>query len=597
MALRIEDYALVGDCQTAALVGRDGSIDWLCLPRFDSGACFAALLGTPDNGRWLLAPEQPAKRITRRYVDDTLVLETTFETESGAASVTDFMTLREGPPELIRIVEGKSGEVRMQMELVIRFDYGSVIPWVQRAEGGIVAVAGPHTLRVLSPVDMRVHNFKTEARFTVREGQKVPFNLTWFPSHRTTPTIVDCLEAQSVTEKWWRDWSSQCTYAGEWRDTVVRSLITLKALTYRPTGGIVAAPTTSLPEKMGGVRNWDYRFCWLRDATFTLQTLMDSGYVEEARAWREWLLRAVAGTPEQVQIMYGLSGERRLTEIELGWLPGYEGSAPVRIGNGAYGQAQLDVFGEVMDTMYQCRRVGLDPSPNAWNLQRVLLQHLETVWDKPDSGLWEIRGPERRYTYSEIMAWVAMDRAVKEVEQFGMEGPVDRWRALRQKIRDEVCRKGYDSDQGTFVQSYGSKELDASLLLIPVVGFLPASDPRVRGTVAAIRRHLTTPEGFVYRYRAKPEVDHLPAGEGAFLLCTFWLVDSLALAGEWQEARRLFENVLSVRNDVGLVSESYDIGATRLVGNFPQAYSHVGLVNSAHNLTSFKGPAEQRSGG
>lgn len=593
MPARIEEYALIGDCETAALVARDGSIDWLCFPRFDSGACFAALLGTPEHGRWLLAPAGPIRTIRRRYRPGTLILETDYETDSGCVTLIDWMPLRTVVPDVMRIVEGRSGQVPMRMELVIRFDYGWIVPWVRHTARGIRAIAGPDTLYCRTDVELRGENLHTVANFTVSAGQRVPFTLTWSPTHRPEPGEREAEQSLRETEAWWREWSDRCTYQGEWRDAALRSLITLKALTYAPTGGVVAAVTTSLPEQLGGVRNWDYRYCWLRDATFTLYALMSGGYTEEACAWREWLINAVAGNPSEIQIMYGLAGERRLTELELGWLPGYEGASPVRIGNAAYNQHQLDVYGEVTDALYLARRVGLDPSENAWRVQQALLHFLETDWDKPDEGIWEVRGPRRHFTHSKVMAWVAMDRAVKAVERFGLEGPVEQWRRLRKVIHDQVCRSGFDRELNAFVQYYGSKDLDASLLMLPLVGFLPATDPRMRGTVAAIQQRLMR-DGFVDRYPTHPDVDGLPPGEGAFLICTFWLADNLALQGRYIEARAIFERLLALRNDVGLLSEEYDPQTRRLVGNFPQAFSHVGLINTARNLTWVGGPAEDR---
>jgi GH15 family glucan-1,4-alpha-glucosidase len=594
MPLPIEDYALIGDCQTAALVGRDGSIDWFCAPRFDSQACFAALLGTPENGRWLLAPAGEVRRVERQYRPGTLVLETVFMTDEGEVAVIDFMPPRSDVPDLIRIVEGRRGRVPMRMELIIRFDYGSAVPWVRRVERGISAIAGPDMLALRADVELEGADLHTVSRFDVAEGQRVPFDLTWHPSHRHRPPELDADKSLDITDRWWRDWSIRCKSEGNWCEAVRRSLITLKALTYAPTGGIVAAATTSLPEQIGGVRNWDYRFCWLRDATFTLYALMLAGYQEEAVAWREWLLRAVAGEPARMQIMYGLSGERRLTEWEVPWLPGYEGSAPVRTGNGAHGQHQLDVYGEVMDSLHQCRRFGLEASGPAWGLQTALTEFLESNWRLPDEGIWEVRGPRRNFTHSKVMAWVAFDRAVKAIYQYGHEGPADRWRAIRDAIHAEVCREGFDPEQGAFVQSYGSKHLDAGLLVIPMVGFLPPTDPRFIGTVGAIERGLME-DGFVRRYVADPEVDGLPPGEGAFLLCTFWLADALALIGRIDDARRVFNRLLAIRNDVGLLSEAYDPMSRRLLGNFPQAFSHIGLINTAYNLgPGMVGPAEQR---
>jgi len=593
MPSRIEDYALVGDCQTVALVAHDGSIDWLCLPRFDSGACFAALLGTPEHGRWLVAPDTEVRAVRRQYRDGTLVLETEFETGSGTVAVIDYMPIRSQVADVVRIVEGRRGQVPMRMELVMRFDYGSIVPWVQQVDGGISAIAGPDRLRLITPVTLKGEDFKTVAAFTVSEGQRVPFTLTWFPSHHDPPEDLDPEESLKWTTTWWREWSGRCQSNGRWHEPVRRSLITLKALTYAPTGGIVAAPTTSLPERIGGIRNWDYRYCWVRDATFTLYALVNAGYVEEARAWREWLLRAVAGVPAQAHIMYGVGGERRLPELELPWLPGYEGSAPVRIGNGAHGQFQLDVFGELLDAMHQCWRAGLAPGEAGWRVERALLEYLESVWDQPDMGIWEVRGPRRHFTHSKMMAWVAVDRGVKGIEAFGLAGPLERWRAIRAEIHEQVCREGYDAGRGAFVQFYGSKLVDASLLMMPLVGFLPAEDARVRGTVEAIERELTT-DGFVARYETVPEVDGLPPGEATFLLCSFWLADNLALLGRHDDAVRLFERLLATRNDVGLLSEGYDVNAGRLLGNFPQAFSHIGLVNTARNLSRSGGPAQQR---
>ncbi|HEX2502132.1 MAG TPA: glycoside hydrolase family 15 protein [Methylomirabilota bacterium] len=593
MPARIEDYALIGDCQTAALVARDGSIDWLCLPRFDSGACFAALLGTPDHGRWRIAPAAAVRRTRRRYRGDSLVLETEHEVDGGAIRVIDCMSPRTTVPDLVRIVEGVRGRVPVRSELAIRFDYGSVVPWVRRTERGIRAIAGPDTLLLRTGVPLRGENYTTVGDFTVAPGERVAFDLTWCSTLDIEPEDSDPIETVEHTERWWRDWAARCRYDGPWRAAVARSLVTLKALTYAPTGGIVAAPTTSLPERLGGVRNWDYRFCWIRDATFTLYALMLGGYVDEAQAWREWLLRAVAGMPSQIQIMYGLSGERRLTELELGWLPGYEGAAPVRIGNAAYRQRQLDIFGEVMDALHVARREGLPTDENTWRVQRDLLRYLETVWAEPDEGIWEMRGPRRHFTHSKVMAWVALDRAVKGVERFGLEGDAARWRALRDTIHAEVCEKGYDPDRRTFVQYYGGTDPDASLLMMPLVGFLPPSDPRVRGTVAAVERELMH-DGFVLRYRTRPDVDGLPPGEGAFLACTFWLADNLVLLGREADARAIFERLLGLANDVGLLSEQYDPAARRLTGNFPQAFTHVSLINTACNLAGLPGPADHR---
>ncbi|HKA06349.1 MAG TPA: glycoside hydrolase family 15 protein [Gemmataceae bacterium] len=595
MALRIEDYALIGDCQTAALVGKDGSIDWLCLPRFDSGACFAALLGTPDHGRWKLAPKGDVKAVRRKYRDDTLVLETEFETAEGTAAVIDFMPARDRDPNLVRIVEGRRGRVRMESELILRFDYGSIVPWVHRTDCGISAIAGPDSVSVTSPVPMRGEDFTTVAEFDVGPGEQFPFSLGYHPSHRPGTMIPDSRFALQDTEAWWREWTKRCTYDGPYRDAVVRSLTALKALTYEPTGGIVAAPTTSLPEHVGGVRNWDYRFCWLRDATLSLLALINCGYTDEAGAWRSWLMRAVAGDPGTTQIMYGLAGERRLTEWEVSWLPGYEDSRPVRIGNAAHGQLQLDVYGEVFDALYQSRQAGLAPMDDGWRVSRKLLQWLAENWQLPDEGIWEVRGPRQDFVHSKVMAWVTFDRAVKAVERFGRDGPVDEWRAIRDAIHQQVCERGFDQKRNTFVQAYGSAALDASLLYIPLVGFLPPNDPRVRGTVAAIEKGLMH-DGFVARYDTRVTEDGLPPGEGTFLPCTFWYADNLALQGRRDEAAEIFERLLALRNDVGLLSEEYDPKSRRLVGNFPQAFTHIGLVNTALNLCQPAAcPAGQRA--
>ena len=583
MAALIEDYGLIGDLQTAALVSRHGCIDWLCLPRFDSGAVFAALLGDSENGHWTIQPAGEFRSPGRRYVLDTLVLETDLETSSGAVRLIDFMPPRGETPDVVRIVEGVRGRVEMRMELVLRFDYGSIIPWVRNLDGTLVGVAGPDAVSLRTPLRLEGRDMRTYAAFTVAEGDRVPFVLTWFPSHRPLPEPVEPEEALTETLRYWADWTGRCDHVGDWHDDIHRSLLTLKALTYGPTGGIVAAPTTSLPEALGGVRNWDYRYCWLRDATLTLVALVNSGYVEEAGAWRDWLLRTIAGSPSALQIMYGVAGERRLTEVELPWLAGYEGSKPVRIGNAASAQRQLDVYGEVADAFYQARRRGLVPSDDAWGLTNKLFDWLESGWHEPDEGIWEVRGPKRHFTHSKVMAWVAFDRAVKMVEEFGREGPVDRWRAAREDIRDEVLRNGYDAGRGTFVQSYGADRLDASLLMIPLVGFLPPSDPRVVGTVDAIQRELLR-DGLVERYHADVEnlgVDGLPPGEGVFLPCSFWLAEVLVLQSRRDEAVELFERLLSLRNDLGLISEEYDPDRRRLVGNFPQAFTHLALVETA----------------
>ena len=593
MPLRIEDYALIGDCETAALVGRDGSIDWLCVPRFDSPACFAALLGTPEHGRWLIAPAGPIRQVRRRYRPGTLVLETEFETDAGVVAVIDCMPVRTETPHVVRFVEGKRGTVPMRFELVIRFDFGSLIPWVRSGDDGIVAIGGANGLRLRTPVPLEGKEFTTVAEFSVAPGECVPFTLTWFPSHKREPSAPDADVAIRETEAWWKEWSGRCGYSREWVDPVVRSLITLKALTYAPTGGLVAAVTTSLPEQPGGSRNWDYRYCWLRDATFALYALMAGGYMEEAKAWRTWLVRAVAGRPDHAQILYGVTGERLLTEWELPWLPGYEGSAPVRVGNAASTQFQLDVYGEVADSLYCASRAGIPPDENAWRVKRAMTEFVASVWKDPDEGIWEVRGPRRQFTHSKVMAWVAVDRAVKAVEQFGQEGPVKRWRRLRAAIHADVCKHGFDPGLGAFVQYYGSELLDASLLMIPLVGFLPADDPRVLGTVKAIQKHLMS-DGLVARYHTVPDVDGLPPGEGAFLPCTFWLADNLALQGRVDEAREIFQRLLSLQNDVGLLSEEYDPVSRRMLGNFPQAFTHVGLINTAWNLDRNEGPAVQR---
>jgi len=595
LASRIEQYAVIGDTQTAALVADDGSVDWLCKPRFDSGACFAALLGDKHNGRWLIAPVGGHRAKRRAYRQGTLVLETEFETADGAVRIIDFMPIRDRTVDVVRIVEGVRGHVPMHMELIIRFDYGSIVPWVRSVDGDLRAVAGPDALVMRTPVTVHGEDKTTRAHFTVSEGDQVPFVLAWHSSHEAPPPPLDTHDALARTTRWWERWSARTTYKGDWADTVNRSLITLKALTYAPTGGIVAAATTSLPEWPGSVRNWDYRFCWLRDATFTLYSLMTAGYVEEARAWRQWLLRAVAGEPAELQIMYGAAGERRLTELELGWLAGYESSSPVRIGNAASEQFQLDVYGEIADATYQSRHAGVgDEDDDAWQMYRALLGFLEEAWQRPDEGIWEVRGPRQHFTHSKVMAWVAFDRAVKIVEEFGERGPVKQWRSLRDQVHAEVCAQGYDADRGAFVQAYGSKHLDASLLMIPLVGFLPASDERVRNTLAAIQRELTV-EGLVLRYSTGVVADGLPAGEGVFLPCSFWFADNLALMGRIDEARAMFERLVGLANDVGLLAEEYDPVAKRLLGNFPQAFTHVGLVNTACNLASTAGPARQRA--
>ncbi|MGH9502677.1 MAG: glycoside hydrolase family 15 protein [Terriglobales bacterium] len=601
MSLPIEDYSMIGDCHTAALVSKHGSIDWLCFPYFDSAACFAALLGTEEHGRWLISPAEPVRNLRRRYREGTLILETEFETDSGSVLLVDCMTPPNNLPELLRMVVGKRGQVPMKLELVIRFDYGSVVPWVRRTDSGISAIAGPDMLSLRTQVPLRGENLKTLAEFTVKEGQSVAFDLTWYQSHRDEPSPLNVAEEIQNTESWWREWSDCCSYQGKWHDAVKRSLITLKALTFLPTGAIAAAPTTSLPEQIGGVRNWDYRFCWVRDATLTLNALLNAGYLDEAREWREWLLRAVAGSPSELNIVYGLRGERRLTELELPWLPGYAGSVPVRTGNAAYKQFQLDIFGEVANTLFQCRQAGLQPNREIGEgIVQSLLEFLETGWEKPDDGIWEMRGPRRHFTHSKVMAWVAVDRAVQSRELGWISGEVNRWRTLRDTIHQQVCSEGFDTEMNSFVQYYGSKHLDASLLMIPLVGFLPADDKRVLGTVKAIEAGLMQ-DGFVARYTVDPSVDGMPHGEGQFLACSFWLVDNYGLQGRQDDAEQLFERLLAIRNDVGLLSEEYDPAAKRLLGNFPQAFSHIGLVNSAFNLTRgirHLGPtAGKKSGG
>ncbi|MEV0375149.1 glycoside hydrolase family 15 protein [Streptomyces sp. NPDC050636] len=594
----LEDYALIGDLQTAALVSRKGSIDWLCLPRFDSAACFAALIGGKDNGHWRLAPKSSDARPQRSYRGHSLVLDTVWETPTGSVKVTDFMPQRDRMPDVVRIVEGLRGRVEMHGVLRLRFDYGRVVPWVRHHQGCRVAIAGPDSVWLRTPHECRTYgkDFSTRSEFTVAAGERTAFVLTWHPSHEPRPRQVDPFESLDATLEDWHAWSGRCRYNGPHRNAVIRSLITLKALTYAPTGGIVAAPTTSLPEELGGVRNWDYRYCWLRDASLTLNSLISAGYLEEAGAWRDWLLRAVAGAPEDLQIMYGLAGERRLPEFELPWLTGYAASAPVRIGNAAVEQCQLDVYGEVLDSFHIARTAGLPSEPHAWNIQRALVDYLESTWRDPDEGLWEIRGPRRHFVHSKVMAWVAADRAIRAVEAYPkLRGNVERWRAMRSDIHREVCERGYDAERGTFTQSYGSVELDAATLLIPRVGFLPAGDPRVTGTIETVRRELSlphslkgmggTPIGLVRRYSTEGRsVDGLPGGEGAFLVCSFWLADALAMIGRRDEARALFERLLALRNDVGLLSEEYDPAARRQLGNFPQAFSHIGLVGTAFGL-------------
>ncbi len=590
----IEDYALISDCQTAALVGRDGSVDWLCWPRFDSGACFAALLGGPEHGRWLIAPKDPGARVARGYWDGSLILMTTFETTEGVVELVDFMPPGDGESSLIRLVRGVSGSVVLHTEIALRFDYGSIVPWVERLDedGGLSAIAGPAKVVLRTPVQLCGRNFVTYGDFTVRAGDVVPFVLSYGPSHQPLAQKICAESALRGTKAFWRDWSDRCAPAGPWTQTVKQSLAVLKGLIYAPTGGIVAAPTTSLPEQAGGVRNWDYRYCWLRDATFTLQALGNAGYYDEARDWRNWLLRAVAGRPDQLQIMYGLAGERQLTEWEVPWLPGFQGASPVRIGNAAATQLQLDVYGEIADAIFQARLHGLPSHPRDDAIAQAQCAHLETVWREPDDGIWETRGPRQHFTHSKVMAWVAFDRAVKAAEQLGLAGPVDRWRAVRDEIHADVCRNGFDPDLGSFVQAYGSKALDASLLLLPIVGFLPPTDPRIIGTVSAVEHRLMV-DGLVLRYDTGNTKDGLPPGEGAFLACSFWFVDNLVLQGRCFEAFAMFERLLALQNDVGLLAEEYDPRLECQMGNFPQAFSHVALVNTAYSLARWWASVEQ----
>jgi GH15 family glucan-1,4-alpha-glucosidase len=596
---RIEDYGLIGDCETAALVGRDGSIDWLCWPAFDSDACFASLLGTRENGRWLIAPAGELVRSSRRYWHNTLILETRFETDSGIVAVIDFMPPRGRASDVVRLVRGVEGKVTMRMELVIRFGFGADIPWVRRNEdGALLAICGPDMTVLRTPVENCGKDMTTVAEFEVNESETVPFVLTYGPSHLPLPEPINPAQALQDTEDFWTEWCSRCTYDGESRDLVMRSLITLKALTYAPTGGIVAAPTTSLPEKLGGARNWDYRFCWLRDATFTLLALMNSGYTEEASAWHDWLLRAVAGSPDNMQIMYGIMGQRRLLEWEAGWLPGYEGAQPVRVGNAAHAQLQLDVYGELIDAFYQSRLADLKLDEGSWALARTIVEHVGDVWDQPDHGIWERRGERKHYVFSKVMTWVAIDRAIKGAERFGFDAPFDRWRGLRDAICRSVCDNGFDVSHNTFVESYGSQSLDASLLLLPSVGFLPATDPRIRGTIAAVEKHMMR-DGFVLRHDPREISDEIQPIEGAFLACSLWLADAYVLAGEIDKAQALFDRVVGVANDLGLLAEEFDPGVGRQTGNFPQALTHIALINTAHNLSEAKKvsekPAMQRS--
>jgi GH15 family glucan-1,4-alpha-glucosidase len=596
MALRIEDYAMIGDCRTAALVGLDGSIDWLCWPRFDSAACFAALLGTPENGRWQIAPKEAANSARRSYRPGTLVLETEYRTDTGVASVIDFMPPHDRAAEVIRIVVGRSGSVTFRTELLIRFDYGETVPWVTRLDDGTIeAVAGPEQLMLRTPVPLRGEDLRTVGEFRVRAGQEIPFVLSYGPSFESRRAPRDAAEELAFTEAFWREWSDRCPEVGPWTEVVRRSLITLKALAYRPTGGIVAAATTSLPERLGGVRNWDYRYCWLRDATFTLLAFMHLGYYDEALAWRDWLMRAVAGSPRQVQIMYGVGGERRLPEWSAPWLQGYERSTPVRIGNDASRQLQIDVFGEIADAMFQTLKAGFQPPRRAFAARPALLEHLAAMWREPDQGIWEMRGPPQHFVHSKVMAWVAFDRAADGLQATTFAESGNRWRQLADEIHAEVCERGFDRDLGSFVQAYGSKQLDASLLLIPLVGFLPASDPRVRGTLRAIEESLLIDCEFVLRYETEHGSDGLPAGDGAFLACSFWLVDNYVLQGRCDDARRLFERLVARCNDVGLLAEELDPLTGGMLGNFPQAFSHVGLINSALNLARRIRPADQRA--
>jgi GH15 family glucan-1,4-alpha-glucosidase len=597
MALRIEDYALIGDCETAALVGLDGSIDWLCWPRFDSDAVFAALLGSPENGRWQIRPAGENVRATRRYRGDSLILETRFETPEGTVLLVDCMPPRTGDSDIVRVVFGERGSVRMSMELIVRFGYGAEVPWVHRQEDGTLrAIAGPSQVVLSTQAPIEGRGQTTISDFVVNAGERVAFSLTWAPSHVTPPRAPDPMVGLADCERFWQEWASRARVEqkSELRGAIMRSLVTLKGLTYAPTGGIVAAPTTSLPETFGGIRNWDYRFCWLRDATLSLLALMNVGYYEEAAAWKNWLLRAVAGNPQQAQIMYGIAGERRLTEWEVDWLAGYEGAKPVRIGNGAHGQLQLDVYGEVMDALYQAFKGGVTQDGDGWAVQRALLSHLAKIWTQPDRGIWESRGEPRHYTFSKVMAWVAFDRGIRHAVEAGLDGPIDHWREIAAAIHADVCEHGYNAELGSFVQSYGSTRLDGSLLLIPTTGFLPPGDPRIAGTVRAVEQRLLQ-NGFVLRHDPSEVETGLAHGEGAFLACSFWLADAYILLGRIDEAQKLFDRLLALRNDVGLLSEEYDVATSRLAGNFPQAFSHIALVNTAHNLSRAVKPAEQRA--
>jgi GH15 family glucan-1,4-alpha-glucosidase len=593
LSSRIEDYGLIGDCETAALVGRDGSIDWLCWPAFDSDACFSALLGTNEHGRWQIAPCGEILKCSRRYRGDTLILETRFETVDGIVTLVDFMPPRGMASDIVRLVRGESGRVKLRMELVIRFGFGRDIPWVKKNEDGeLLAICGPDMTVLRTPVETRGEDMTTVADFVVSAGESVPFVLTYGPSHLPLPAPIDPEQALQDTKDFWAEWSGRCTYDGECRDLVMRSLITLKALTYAPTGGIVAAPTTSLPEKLGGARNWDYRFCWLRDATFTLLALMNSGYTEEASAWHNWLLRSVAGSPADMQIMYGIAGQRRLLEWEAAWLPGYGGAQPVRVGNAAHAQLQLDVYGELIDAFHQSRMAELKLDDSSWALECTVLEHLAEVWDQPDHGVWERRGDGKHYVSSKVMTWVAFDRGIKSAEKFGFDAPLEKWRTLRDTICRDVCDKGFDATQNTFVESYGSQLLDASILLLPSVGFLPASDPRVKGTLAAIERYMMR-DGFVLRHDPREISDERQPIEGAFLACSLWLADAYVLTGEIGKAQALFDRVVAVANDLGLLAEEFDSGEGRQTGNFPQALTHIALINTAHNLSDAKKPVEK----
>ena len=595
MSTPLEDYAIIGDCETVALVSRAGSIDWLCWPRFDSPACFAALLGTPEHGRWIIESVSPDARTSRQYRGNTLVLETRIETPSGAVTLIDFMPPRGKDSDVVRIVRGERGQVRLRTELILRFDYGRTVPWISHLpDGTFCAIAGPDMVLLHTPVRLHGEQMRTVGEFDVSSGQTVSFVLTHGASHLAPPACADPESSLATTEAFWTEWLAPGTARGPWAEAENRSALTLKALTYAPTGGIVAAATTSLPEHIGGIRNWDYRYCWVRDATLTLLALMNAGYFEEARAWRNWLLRAAAGAPAQMQMLYGVAGERRLLECELPWLPGYEGSSPVRIGNLASHQLQLDVYGELMDALYQARRGGLTPRDSDWAFQRTLLDHVGKVWTSRDEGIWETRGPSQHFTFSKVMAWVALDRGIRTAEEFALDGPLERWKAVRRTIHEEVCARGFDRQIGSFVQAFETQEVDASLLLLPTMGFLPVTDARIKGTIEAIERHLLV-DGFVLRYNSARTGDGLPPGEGAFLACTFWLADAYVLLGRLDDAHRLFEKVLSIANDVGLLAEEYDPVLRRMVGNFPQAFSHVALMNTAHNLAHATKPAAQRA--